>query len=190
MVAQTLAIEHPRRVLSLASIMSTTGDPDVGRPSPVGMEALTNKPPTDREGYVESTVRARTMIGSPGFPRDEEYARALAGRMFDRGYHPDGTLRQVIAIIASGDRTRRLRELQVPTVVIHGEDDPLIDFSGGRATAGAIADSRLVTIRGMGHDLPEGTWPLLIDAIAKNATRAGFPAALTAAIPSSEEDSE
>jgi pimeloyl-ACP methyl ester carboxylesterase len=181
MVAQTVAIEHPERVLSLASIMSTTGDPEVGKPTAEGLEALTTTPPADREGYIESIVWARGLIGSPGFPRDEEWARANAALCFDRGYHPEGTVRQAVAIIASGDRTPRLRALRVPTVVIHGEADPLIGISGGRATAGAIEDSRLVVIEGLGHDLPAGAWELVADAITTNATRAGFPAVLARA---------
>ena len=181
MVAQTVAIEHPERVLSLASIMSTTGDPDVGKPTAEGLEALTTTPPADREGYIESTVWARGLIGSPGFPRDVEWARENAALSFDRGYHPDGTLRQAVAIIASGDRTPRLRGLRVPTVVIHGDEDPLIGISGGRSTAGAIEDSRLVVIEGLGHDLPAGAWEPVADAITANATRTGFPAALTPA---------
>lgn len=172
MVAQTLAIERPGRVLSLASIMSTTGDPEVGKPTDAGMEALTNTPPPDREGYIESTDRARAMIGSPGFPRDEEFARDVAARSFDRGYHGEGTLRQVIAIIASGDRTERLRELDVPTVVIHGTEDALIGFSGGQATAAAIPGSRFVEIPGMGHDIPQGTWETIADAVVANTERA------------------
>jgi pimeloyl-ACP methyl ester carboxylesterase len=177
MIAQTLAIEHPERVLSLASVMSTTGDRDVGGPNAAGMEALTTVAPPDREGYIEATVNARAMIGSPGFPRDEDYARDLAARCWERGYHPEGTQRQVVAIIASGDRTGRLRGLAVPTVVIHGDSDPLINVSGGHATAGAVADSRLVVVPGMGHDLPPGAWPTVVDAITANAVRAGFPTA-------------
>jgi pimeloyl-ACP methyl ester carboxylesterase len=187
MVAQTLAIEYPHRVLSLASIMSTTGDPEVGKPTVAGMQALTTTPPPDREGYLEAIVRARGLIASPGFPRDEEYARDVAERTFDRGYHPDGTLRQIVAIIASGNRTPRLRELTLPTVVIHGEDDPLIGVSGGRATAGAIADARLVLIPGMGHDLPTQVWDRIADAIAENATRAGFPDALAELVHEEDE---
>ncbi len=172
MVAQTLALEHRDRVLSLASVMSTTGDPEVGRPTPAGMEALTTKAPTDREGYIEATVRARGLLGSPGFPQDDTYRRELAGRTYDRGYHPDGTVRQVVAIVASGDRTPRLRELDVPTVVIHGEDDVLIDVSGGHATAAAIPGARLVLIPGLGHDLPPGVWETIADAVVANTERA------------------
>ncbi len=172
MIAQTLAIERPERVLSLASIMSTTGDREVGQPSEIGLGALMSAPPADRDGYVEATVWARATIGSPGFPRDERYSRDLAGRVFDRGYHPDGTLRQLVAILASGDRTPRLRELEVPTVVIHGEDDELIDVSGGRATAAAIPGARLLLIPGLGHDLPAGAWEAIADAVVANTERA------------------
>ena len=172
MIAQTLAIEYPERVLSLASIMSTTGDPEVGGATQAGIEALTAVPPRDREGYVDALIAARRKIASPGFPFDEERSRRIAGLGFDRGYHPEGTVRQTIAIIASGNRTGRLAEIRVPTVVIHGEDDPLIGVSGGRATAAAIPNAELVVIPGMGHDLPEGAWARIIDAIAANAARA------------------
>jgi pimeloyl-ACP methyl ester carboxylesterase len=169
MIAQTLAIEHPERVLSLASIMSTTGDRSVGEASQAGLEALTAVPPQDRDGYVAALLAARRKIRSPGYPFDEERSRQIAGRSFDRGFHPKGTVRQTIAIILSGDRTERLAEVRVPTVVIHGEDDPLIGVSGGRATAAAIPDSKLVVIPGMGHDWPAGVWEPIAEAIVENA---------------------
>ncbi|CAN5133000.1 alpha/beta hydrolase [soil metagenome] len=172
MIAQTLAIEHPDRALSLASIMSTTGDRSVGRPTPTGLEALTSAPPADRDGYVEALVRARRLVGSPGFPFDEAFAREIAGRGWDRGYNPKGTVRQTVAIIASGDRTERLRKLDVPTVVIHGDSDPLIDISGGRATAAVIPGAELVVIEGMGHDFPAGARERVADEIVRNAARA------------------
>ena len=172
MIAQTLAIEHPERVLSLSSIMSTTGNGEVGEAAPAGIEALTSKPPSDRQGYVDTIVRTRRKIGSPGFPFDEERSRRIAGLSFDRGLHPKGTVRQTLAIILSGDRTGRLGEIRVPTVVVHGEDDPLIGISGGRATASAIPGAGLVTIPGMGHDLPAGVWDRVADAIVENARRA------------------
>ena len=176
MIAQTLAIEHPERVLSLASIMSTTGDTSVGEASAAGIEALTAVPPEDRDGYVAALVEARRKIGSPGFPFDEERARRVAGRSFDRGFHPKGTVRQAIAIVVSGDRTGRLREIRVPTVVIHGEDDPLIGVSGGRATSAAIPGSKLVVIPGMGHDFPAGVWERVTREVTRNA-RSVAPAA-------------
>ena len=112
------------------------------------------------------------MIGSPGFEADEERLRELARASFDRGYHPEGTARQLLAILASGDRTEALRRLDVPTVVIHGTEDALIDVSGGRATAAAIPGARLELIEGMGHDLPRELWPRFVDLIVENAERA------------------
>ncbi|MEJ7876809.1 MAG: alpha/beta fold hydrolase [Solirubrobacterales bacterium] len=173
MIGQTLAIEHPKRVLSLASIMSTTGDPEVGKPTPAGLQGLTTVPPRDRTGYVEALIGARRLIGSPGFPFDEERSRQIAGLGWDRGHNPKGTVRQTLAIIASGDRTQRLAEIAVPTVVIHGSDDPLIDVSGGRATAAAIPGAKLVVIQGMGHDFPAGVWAQVAGEVVENARRAG-----------------
>jgi pimeloyl-ACP methyl ester carboxylesterase len=172
MVAQTLVLEHPERALSLASIMSTTGDPSVGGATQAGIEALTTVPPQDREGYIEALLGARRKIASPGFEFDEERSRRIAGLGWDRGFHPKGTVRQTIAIIKSGDRTQRLTEIRVPTVVIHGEDDPLIGVSGGEATAAAIPGAKLVRIPGMGHDLPAGVWDRVASEIAENARRA------------------
>jgi len=172
MIAQTLAIEHPARVLSLVSLMSHTGDMRNGRTHEVAMPVLLSRPPADRPGYVESIVEARRVIGSPGMERDEDWIRDLAGRAFDRGLNPDGTQRQLAAIIASGDRTARLRGLEVPTVVIHGTEDVLIDVSGGEATAAAIPDAELVLIEGMGHDLPAGAWDQIAAAVIGNIGRA------------------
>jgi pimeloyl-ACP methyl ester carboxylesterase len=172
MIAQTLAIEHPERVLSLASMMSTSGDRRVGQPTAEALEVLMTRPPLDaREAYVESAAAARAVIGSPGLARDEAWTREAAGRSFDRGIWPDGTLRQLAASIASRNRAERLRSVQAPTVVIHGSEDPLIDVSGGRATAAAIPDAELVVIEGMGHDLPPAAWDRIVDAIAANAGR-------------------
>jgi pimeloyl-ACP methyl ester carboxylesterase len=172
MIAQTLAIERPERVLSLASVSSTTGDPNVGGATPAGIEALTTVPPSDRDGFVEVLVDARRKIGSTGYPFDEERARRIAALGFERGYHPKGTIRQAIAAVVTGDRTQRLAGLDVPTVVIHGEEDPLIGASGGRATAAAIPGSKLVVIPGMGHDLPAGVWERVSSEIVANARRA------------------
>jgi pimeloyl-ACP methyl ester carboxylesterase len=173
MIAQALAIEHPDRVLSLASIMGTTGERSVGRPTAEAQQVLMRTPPLDdRIAYVESVAAARGVIGSHGLERDEAWTREIAGRSFDRGVRPEGTLRQLVAIIASGDRTAALRSLRIPTVVVHGTDDALIDVSGGRATAAAIPGAELVLLEGMGHDLPPAAWGPIADAIAANAARA------------------
>ncbi|HXE98972.1 MAG TPA: alpha/beta hydrolase [Solirubrobacterales bacterium] len=172
MIAQTLAIRHPGRVMSLVSIMSTTGDRAVGQPHPEAMPALLTTPPADRDGYAEQVVLAFRAIGSPGFEADEERLRQRARESFDRGYYPEGTARQLVAILASGDRTEALRRLDVPTVVIHGTDDALIDVSGGTATAAAIPGAELELIEGMGHDLPRELWPRFVDLIVANAERA------------------
>ena len=173
MIAQTIAARHPERVLSLASIMSNTGARFSGQPALRTYGVLLRPAPRDRAGYVEHTVRAFRAIGSPGFPRDEAELRDMAGRSYDRGHDPAGAGRQLAAIIASGDRTPLLRRIAVPTVVIHGSADRLVRPSGGRATAKAIAGARLVVVRGMGHDLPRGAWPQVLDAITENAARAG-----------------
>jgi pimeloyl-ACP methyl ester carboxylesterase len=175
MIAQTLAIRHPGRVLSLVSIMSSTGDRAVGQPHPEALPTLLSSAPADRDGYAESAVQVFRVIGSPGFEADEERLRELARASFDRGYHPEGTARQLLAILASGDRTEALRQLDVPTVVIHGTDDKLIDVSGGRATAAAIPGARLELIEGMGHDLPAQLWPRIVAHLSANARRATAP---------------
>jgi pimeloyl-ACP methyl ester carboxylesterase len=186
MIAQTLAIDHPKRVLSLASIMSSTGAREVGQPHPEAIPALLTRPPADREGFAEFVVRTWRVIGSPGFEADEEALRERGRAMFDRGLHPDGTGRQLVAILASGDRTEALRRLDVPALVIHGERDVLIDVSGGKATAAAIPGARLELVEGMGHDLPGQLWPRFVDWIVENVERAGAasPAASDSATPS------
>jgi pimeloyl-ACP methyl ester carboxylesterase len=171
MIAQRFALDHPDRTLSLASIMSTTGDRSVGRPTDAAMAVLTTAPPSDRDGYVEATVAGRGVIGSQ--PADPERNRRLAELAYDRGYHPAGTARQFAAIAVATDRTPELGELDVPTVVIHGADDPLITVSGGEATAAAIPDAELVVVEGMGHDLVPRHLERIADAIVANAERAG-----------------
>jgi pimeloyl-ACP methyl ester carboxylesterase len=175
MIAQTIAVRYPDRVLSLASIISNTGARWSGQPSPRMYPLLLKRPPRDREGYVRHTVDVFTKIGSQGFPIDQDELRRTAERSFDRGLNPAGSTRQLAAIIASGDRTPLLRTITAPTVVIHGHKDRLVPTSGGRATAKAIPGARLVIIEGMGHDLPRGAWPQLLDAIEHNAARAGDP---------------
>src|SRR3954452_13161594 len=179
MIAQCTAIGHPHRVRSLTSIMSTTGSRRVGHPSYRTFGLLLGKRPTEREAAIERVVKTFRTIGSPGYPFEEAWIRDLAGRSFDRGHSQAGIARQLHAITASGDRTAKLRQLRLPTVVIHGKNDILVNPSGGRATAEAIPDARLKLIEGMGHDLPRALWPDLVAEIACNAARA--PEAATAA---------
>ena len=172
MIAQTIAIRHPDRVASLTSIMSTTGARNVGQPALRLYPILLRRAPREREAYIEFVSRMARAIGSPGFPHDDEEVRAVAARAHDRGIHPAGTGRQLAAIIASSDRTPALRRLDVPALVIHGLADRLVRPTGGRATAAAIPGARLEEIRGMGHDLPRGVWPQVVDGIAGLAERA------------------
>ena len=171
MIAQLLAIGHPQRVLSLVSIMSTTGNRRVGQAHPQLLWRLLRGPSRDREGYVRDFIANYRYIGSRRYPADPERTRALAERCFDRGIHRAGTARQLAAIATAPDRTAMLREVRVPTTVIHGDADRLVMSSGGRATAGAIPGARLVVIPGMAHDLPRELWGELIDEIEKTAAR-------------------
>ena len=165
MIAQTLAIRHPQRVRSLTSIMSTTGDPAVGSPAEAAMGALLAPPATDRDSAVQRAVDTYRVIGSPGFEFDEAGLRERAGLSFDRAHDPAGVARQLAAILASPDRTADLARIGVPTLVVHGEQDALVNVSGGRATAAAIPGAELLVIDGMGHDLPRDVWPQLVDRI-------------------------
>ena len=178
MIAQMVAIEHPERVLSLCSIMSNTGARWSGQPKLATYRVLLGTPPKDRDKFIEHVLKVYRVIGSPDFDRDEDDLREIAARSYDRGRNPAGSGRQLAAIIASGDRTGRLRSISAPTVVVHGTKDRLVNPSGGRATAKAIPGARLVRIEGMGHDLPRGAWPQIIGAITENAARAEQPAAV------------
>lgn len=171
MIAQTLAIEHPTRVRTLTSIMSTTGHPDLPAATPTAMAALLTPAPTEREAAIERSVELWRTIGSPGYPVDEDEIRAQAARAFDRGANPAGVARQLVAILASGHRRDALGAVRAPTLVIHGADDPLIPEAAGRDTAASVPDADLLLIEGMGHDLPRALWPRIVDAIAKHAGR-------------------
>jgi len=176
MIAQTLAIEYPSRIRSMVSIMSTTGSRRVGVPSPRAFGLMFAGRPRGRDETVERVVKTFRLIGSPGYPFEEEKLRELAGLSFDRGHSEAGVARQMHAITASGDRTQALHDVLVPTSVIHGKRDPLVHPSGGRATAAAIPGARLNLIDGMGHDLPPALWPTFVEEIATNAARAEEPA--------------
>lgn len=164
-VAQTVAIEHVGRIRSLTSIMSSTGNPTVGQMAPEAMRVLGAATPKTREEAIEQAVAAYKVMCSPGFETDEADARQQSAEAYDRSFDPKGRLRQALAGIASGDRTAQLQSLSIPTLVIHGANDKIVDVSGGRATAGAIDGANLVAIEGMGHELPAPLWPRIVELI-------------------------
>lgn len=172
-VAQSVAIQAPERVRSLTLIMTSTGSRRVGRADlRLLPRLLSRREVTDREQAADSAVETFRVIGSPGFPVDEQRLREIGRTSFDRGLDPGGYRRQLAAVVAQSDRTERLRHLDVPTVVLHGLHDPLVSPSGGLALAKAIRGSRFVGFAGMGHDLPRPLWPEFADHIAGVARRA------------------
>jgi pimeloyl-ACP methyl ester carboxylesterase len=177
MIAQTAAIGYPQRVRSLTSIMSTTGDPSVGQPTRAAMAALLSPPASTRAEAIERTLSIVRVIGSPGFELDEAEIRRRTGVAYDRANDPVGVGRQLVAVAASGDRSAALGSVSVPALVIHGSADPLVDVSGGRATARAIPGAELAVLDGMGHDLPPALWGELTRRIAELVRRAETPVA-------------
>lgn len=167
MIAQCLAIRHADRLRSMTSFMSTTGDRRLFRPNPKAVSALLGRRPSTREGVQEYFLKfTRTMAGT-GWTIDEAEVRRRAGMAYDRGHHPAGFQRQWAAILAGGNRTRELRTVTTPSLVIHGSQDPLIHPDGGRATARAIPGARFELVEGLGHSLPRGSWPHVIGPIVK-----------------------
>lgn len=172
MITQELITRYPDRFASACSVMSTTGDPTVGQATAEATGALLLPPATDREGAIERGLTVLRTLMSPAYPQPDEALRIRAAESYDRAFYPAGTGRQLAAIIASGDRTEALRSVALPTVVIHGDADPLVNVSGGRATAAAIPDAQLIILPGMGHDLPEELWETIIEAVTDNAKAA------------------
>jgi pimeloyl-ACP methyl ester carboxylesterase len=174
MIAQTMAVRHPERVLSLTSIMSTPS-PTLTNTTPEAGAALMRPPATSREGSIARAIDIARIIGSPGYPPDDQWRAELAGRIWDQGLDPAGVMRQWMAILASGDRTEAVRGIRIPTLVVHGEADPLVNVAAGRRTAELIPGAELMVVPGMGHDLPRPMWPALADAISAVADRAEHP---------------
>jgi pimeloyl-ACP methyl ester carboxylesterase len=166
MIAQTIAIKHPERVLTLTSMMSSSGEPEYGQSAPEAMTALLTPAPADREGYIEA-IEGSVIWRSNRYP-EVAAARMIAAESYDRCYYPEGVNRQLAAMIASGPRAEGLRRLDVPTLVIHGLDDTLIAPSGGERTAALIPGARLLLLKDMGHDRPEPLWPRICDAILEH----------------------
>lgn len=168
-IAQTMAIEHPERLRTLTSIMATTGAPGLPPPTPEAMAVLLRPPATTLEDYVASYAQTWKVLRAGSFPEDEALDRARAERLHARGLNPAGVARQLAAILASGSRKAALAAVRVPTLVIHGDADPLVPLACGVDTAESIAGARLVVVEGMGHALPIAHWGRIIDAIAAHA---------------------
>ena len=164
MIVQTMAIEHPGRLLSAKSVMSRTGEPGYGDSAPEAFALLTAPPAADREAYVQNSIAGLRCWGSPQFA-DEARWRADAERAYDRAFRPDGTRRQFFAVGASGSRSEALRHVRVPFLVMHGSADTLITPSGGERTAELVPDARYVLIEGMGHDYPPQLWQRWVDEV-------------------------
>jgi pimeloyl-ACP methyl ester carboxylesterase len=171
MIVQTMAIEHPDRLLTATSIMSTPFAPVVGPSTDEATAALLAPPPADRAAYITQSVANSRIFG--GSLVDEDATATTAAAHYDRCYHPEGVVFQMAAILASGDRTAALQDVRTPTLVIHGRMDSLVTLPGGEATAAAVPDADLLVFDEMGHDLPAPLWPAMVDAIATNAKRAG-----------------
>jgi pimeloyl-ACP methyl ester carboxylesterase len=172
MIAQSIAINHPQRVLSLISIYSRTGDPSEPQPKPEAMEFLFTPLPEEREANIEYNLKMFRTIAGPGFPFDEAWHRNLATQAYDRAFYPQGVARQLVATLAQNNRKTALASLSTPALVIHGADDPLVPLEGGKNTAAAIPNAELMIIEGMGHDLPHGgAWPQIIDAVVNHTHR-------------------
>jgi len=168
-IAQTMAIERPERLLTLTSIMATTGEPGLPPPTPAAMGVLLKPPVTTLDGYIRSYVETWKVLRAGSFPDDEALDRERAEAVFARGLHPAGVARQLAAILASGSRKAALRSVRVPTLVLHGDADPLVPLACGVDTAESIPGARLVVIPGMGHALPISFWKRIVEEIATHA---------------------
>ncbi|MDQ4008515.1 MAG: alpha/beta fold hydrolase [Actinomycetota bacterium] len=186
MIAQTMAIAHPERVRSLVSIMSSTGRRTVGWQHPRLLPMLLGRNVHSRDAYIRQSARVWDAIGSPGYPEDPEEKARRAGDTWDRGISPTGSLRQMLAVLTQPDRTRELRRLRMPVLVMHGTADKMVHPSGGRATAAAIPGAELELVPGMGHDLPLALHPLFVHGISRTAERAGGPPATPRPRPAPE----
>ena len=173
MIAQILAIRHPQRLLSLISIYSTTGNPELPQPEPQALEALMTPQPTGRQAYIEFNVKTHRVMAGSGYPFEEEFIRNISAESYDRAHYPAGVGRQMLAVMAQENRKEALMSVTAPTLVIHGTADPLVPAAHGQDTADAVPGARLLLIEGMGHDLPRnsGPWPQVISAIAEHTKK-------------------
>jgi pimeloyl-ACP methyl ester carboxylesterase len=170
-IAQILAISYPSRLLSLTLMMTSTGNPDLPPAKPEAMGALISPAPNQQQAYIEHHLNVFRIIGSPGFPFNEEYHRKLAGRLFNRSFYPEGMTRHFLALLSQENRKPALAKVKLPTLVIHGADDPLVPVEAGKDAAEAIPGAEILIIKGMGHDLPREVWPTVVKAMTKNTAK-------------------
>jgi pimeloyl-ACP methyl ester carboxylesterase len=173
-IAQTIALNYQQRVLSLISIYSYTGNPALPPPTPEALEYLFTPPPMEREANINYTLDVWRAFSGKGFPLDEDWHRKIAAQAYDRAFYPEGVARQMAAVLTQKNRKPGLGSVSVPTLVIHGDDDPLVPIEGGKDTAEAIPGAELMIIEGMGHDLPHdgnGAWSQIVDAIANHTQK-------------------
>jgi pimeloyl-ACP methyl ester carboxylesterase len=168
MIAQTMAIHYPNRVRTLTSIMSSTGNPDLPQSTPEAMEVLLAPPVSNRNDYVTSQLKAAKVLHGPKYPLNEDYVRNYSERSYDRCYDPTGFARQLGAILGSGSRNEALANVKIPTLVIHGDVDPLVPVAGGKDTAKSIPDAKLLIIEGMGHSFPTEVVPQILQSILQH----------------------
>jgi pimeloyl-ACP methyl ester carboxylesterase len=168
MIAQSIAIHYPERVRTLTSIMSSTGNPDLPQPSQEGIQVLLAPPATNRTEYINNQIESAKVLHGPVYQLDEEYVRNYAEISFDRCYNPSGFARQLGAVIASGSRHEDLKNVKIPTLVIHGDADPLVPVEGGKDTAKSVPGAELIIIEGMGHSFPIEKVPQILQAILRH----------------------
>jgi pimeloyl-ACP methyl ester carboxylesterase len=174
-IAQTLCLNHPAKAMSLTSIYSHPGNWNEFPPTPEVMESLLTPLPKDREGYIEHMLDQFKQIFGKGMAFDEAFHRELAGTYYDRCFYPKGVMRQFMAIMTQTDRTEELSQITIPTLVIHGDDDPMTPLAGGEATAAAIPKARLTVFKGMGHVMPnlDAYWSDILDEMVEHMMATG-----------------
>lgn len=172
MIAQALAVKYPERLLSLTSIYSTTGNPRLPQPKPEVIGLLLTPPPQDREPFIQFNLNVFRALTGPGFGLDEKWVRKIMGRAYDRAFCPQGTVRQLVAILTQANRQPTLKGIKVPTLIIHGDADPLVSVEAGKDAAGAVPGAELKIMEGMGHDLPHGeAWARIAKDIIAHAKK-------------------
>jgi len=171
MIAQTIAIHYPERVRTLTSIMSSTGNPDLPQSTPEAMSVLLAPPASNRDNYVTDQLKAAKVLHGTKYPLNEEYVRNYAERSYDRCYNPTGVVRQLSAVLGSGRRNEALANVKIPTLVIHGDIDPLVPVEAGKDTAKSIPGAKLVIIEGMGHSFPTEVVPQILKEILQHTAK-------------------